>query len=48
MGINLKHRYVCRLAIIAQTFCGLKVIALTAIELQGKNQTTVSRGGEIL
>ena len=27
-------------------FCGLREIALTAIELQGKNQTTVNRGVE--
>ena len=36
-----------RLTIIAQTFCGIKEIVLTAIELQGKNQITVNHGVEI-
>ena len=35
--------YAYRLTIIAQTFCE---IALTAVELQGKNQTTVNHGVE--
>ena len=45
---RLKSRYAYRLTIIAQTSCGLKEIALTATESQGKNQTAVNRGVEIL
>ena len=33
---------------MTQTFCGLKEIALTALELQGKNQATVNHRVEIL
>ena len=33
MGITLKNCYAYRLTIIAQTFCDLKEIALTAIEV---------------
>ena len=43
MGITNWYAY--RLTIIAQTYCGLKEITLTAIELC---QTTVNRGVEIL
>ena len=33
---KLYNQYMYRLTIIAQIFCGLKEILLTAIELQGK------------
>ena len=40
----IKNLYVYRLTIIAPAFCGLKEIALAAIELQSKNKTTVNWG----
>ena len=36
--LHLLSWYAYRLTIITQTFCGLKEITLTALELQGKNQ----------
>ena len=44
----LKNWYAHSLTIIAQMLCGLKEIAMTTIELQSKNQTTVNCGVEIL